>query len=185
MRSWLLVLALMAPASAHRPAAAERDVTIDKPTVSWVLAGAFEDGDEVFTVTLPLEAPIAVPFELMVPAQPRWEDHRPAYAIVGPGLPLPDDATRAWLPREVPEGHGVFVDRNDRRERLVYFEQVMRRTLWTTGSIALPLTGEAHEVWIWSPEGTTGDFQLGFGVEEDFSDGGFGALFADFGRYAW
>lgn len=185
MRSWLLLPFLLVSAEAHRPGVAETEVTVDKPTVSWVLAGVFHEGDEVFTVVLPLDAPIALPFELMVPAQPRWQDHRPAFAIVGPGLPVPDEATRAFLPRDVPEGQGVFVERNDRRERLVYFEQVMRRTLWTSGSIAIPLSGATHEVWIWSPDGTTGDFQLGFGVEEDFSDGGFGALFKDFGRYAW
>lgn len=186
MRGWPLWLVLASTAAdAHRPGAAEAEVFVDKPTASWVLAGHFEDGDEVFTVILPFEAPIALPFEIMVPAQARWRDHRPAFAIVGPGLPIPDDATRALLPREVPAGHGVFLERNDRPERDVYFEEVMRRALWTSGTIAIPMSGATHEVWIWSPEGTTGDFQLGFGVEEDFSDGGFGALFQDFDRYAW
>ncbi len=40
------------------------------------------------------------------------------------------------------------------------------------------------EVWVWSPDGATGDFVLGFGVEEDFSNG-FGGLFEDWSIYAY
>ena len=80
---------------------------------------------------------------------------------------------------------GVFIEHNDAPERRVYFEPVMRRTMYTSGSIAIPLGEGVTELWVWSPDGTTGDFQMGFGVEEDFSDGAYGDLFANWGTYAW
>ena len=187
MSRFLLVLLLALPfASAHRPEATDGVLDIELDEVSYVVAGTFETGAEVFRVLLDYDRPFALPFEMMVPVQPRWEDHRPAYAVVGPGLPEPTEEERAWLPVEVPEGEGVFVERNDAPEREVYFEQVMRRTLWTTGGIAihLPQAGN-YEVVIWSPDGTTGDFQFGFGVEEDFSGGAWGPIFSDWGTYAW
>ena len=179
---WLLALPL---ASAHRPATDASEVVIDDPTISWLVPGHFETGDEVFVIDLDMPRPFALPFEVLVPKRPALKDHRPRYAVVGPGLPAPSAEDAALLPQELPEGWGAFVERDEAPEREVYFEQVMRRTMWTTGTIALPLGEGLHQVWIWSPDGTTGDFQLGFGVEEDFSGGAFGQLFADWGTYAY
>jgi hypothetical protein len=181
----LSALLLSALASAHRPDALAERMTVDDPEISWVLAGAFETGLEVYVLELSYETGFALPFEILVPYDKDLELHRPNFAIVGPGLPAPDDQLRAYLPYEVPEGMGVFLERNDDEERFVYFEGVMRRTMWSSGTIALPLQAGDHEVWIWSPNLTTGDFQFAFGVEEDFSDGGFGAIFSDWGTYAW
>ena len=58
--------------------------------------------------------------------------------------------------------------------------------MWTSGSFALhlPEAGD-YEIWVWSPNLTTGDFQLGFGVEEDFSGGAWGPIFSSWGDFAW
>jgi hypothetical protein len=185
-RALLLGLALLPSVEAHRPQTAGGRVVVDDPTISWVYAGEFHDGDEVFVFELTYETPFAMPIELMVPVRKKWADHRPAYAVIGPGLPQPSDDERAWLPIEVEEGDGVFIDRNDAGEREVYFEQVMRRTLYTTGSFAIHLPqASTYEIVVWVPQGTTGDFQLGFGVEEDFSDGAWGPIFSDWGAFAW
>ena len=185
IRSLALLLLTLTPANAHRPAGDINNVEIADPTISWVVPGAFETGDELFVVTLDMPRDFALPFELLVPKRPGLKDHRPMYAVVGPGLPEPDPFSLTLLPADLPEGWGGFVETNDATERIVYFEQVMRRNMWTSGTIALPLQAGVSEIWVWNPAGTTGDFQLGFGVEEDFSNGGFTEVFKDWGLYAY
>ena len=99
-------------------------------------------------------------------------------------ISAPTEEELALLPKEVPPGAGVYVERNDAADRLVIFESVMRRFYWSSEAIALALPPGDFEVWIWSPQKTTGDFVFGFGVEEDFSNG-FGEVFEDWGTYAY
>ncbi len=170
---------------AHQPTTSEDfEFDVPKPQISYAFVGSFEEGDEVFTVRMTHEEPFALPFELLTEHKAKFEDFRPAYAVVGPGLPAPTDADREFLPREVPDGVGVFVERND-GEREALFETVMRRAYYSSGPIALALVEGDYEVWIWSPDGEVGDFTLGFGVEEDFSDGGWGGLIRDWSDYAY
>lgn len=185
MRLWFLTLLLLPAAQAHRPSGDIDEVDINDPTISWLVPGHFHDGDEVFVVELVMPTDFALPFELLVEKRPKLKDHRPRFAVVGPGLPQPSSDDAALLPYELPEGWGVFLEKNDAPERVVYFEQVMRRNMWTSGTTAIPLQRGPNEIWVWSPDGTTGDFQLGFGVEEDFSGGAYGALFADWATYAY
>lgn len=185
----LLALALflggVSTAAAHQPTtAADYEFDVEKPKISYALVGSFDSGDEIYTVRLSYDEPFALPFELLTEHRARYADFRPAYAVVGPGLPAPTADDLAFLPREVPAGAGAFVDRND-GEREAIFESVMRRAYYSSGAIALPLLAADYEVWIWSPDGDTGDFTFGFGVEEDFSDGAWGKLFADWGDYAY
>lgn len=185
MKYAFILFCLLPTASAHRPESAQLITPIDDPTVSWVINGGFSTGDEVFTIKLDFPRPFALPMELMVEHRAGTEDFRPAYAVVGPGLPAvrPDDA--ALLPKEVPAGWGAYIAWNDEVDREVYFEQVMRRTMYTTGSFALALREGPNEVWIWSPAGDPGDWQLGLGVEEDFTGGAFADIFAHWGQYAY
>jgi hypothetical protein len=181
---FMLLLLLVPLAPAHQPAELESDFDVPNPYISYAVNGRFSTGDEVFTLHLELDRGFALPFELLVEKRSSNEAHRPMYAVVGPGLPPPSDELRALLPRELPEGVGVFIDKNDDAERLVIFESVMRRYYWSSDTTALALDPGAHEVWVWSPEGTTGDFVIGLGVEEDFSEGT-GGLFASWRTYAY
>ena len=154
------------------------------PKISYAVNGRFETGDEVFEIPLTYEDGFTLPFELLVEKKAANADHRPMYAVIGPGLPVPTDTERSLLPRALPTGWGAFVDANDDAERLVIFESVMRRFYWSSVATALVLPGGNYEILIWSPEGTTGDFVMAFGVEEDFSDG-YGGLFEDWSTYAY
>jgi len=185
MTRLLPLLLLLHPALAHRPGTLDTTLEVSDPTISWTLAGEFETGDEVYTLHLDYDEPFAAPFETFVPARAGLEDFRPAYAVVGPGLPLPSEEEQALLPEPLPDGDGAYVDWNDDPEREVYFEGVMRRSLWSSGTIALALGAGESEVWIWSPDGRAGDFQFAFGVEENFEDGAWGPLFAGWGDFAW
>lgn len=185
MIRWTLLLLLALPAQAHRPGALDDTVIVSDPTISWTYTGTFDDGDEVYTLQLHYDAPFAAPFEILVPTRKAWEDFRPAYAIVGPGLPVPSDLEVALLPKDLPEGLGAFIAWNDAPERDVYFEAVMRRTLWSSGTTAVALQAGDFEIWIWSPDGATGDFQMAFGVEENFEGDAWGPLFDNWGDFAW
>lgn len=178
---WLLLVAL---AQAHQPALVETEFDVANPYISYAVNGRFETGDEWFVIHLEYDRGFALPFELLTEKRAAYRDHRPMFAVVGPGLPAPTDDDLAVLPGAPAEGLGVFVDRNDDPERLVIFESVMRRFYWSSDTTALALQPGTYEVWVWSPDHTTGDFVLGLGVEEDFSEG-FGGLFADWSTYAW
>lgn len=171
---------------AHRPLVAEPELDVASPEVSHAIYGTL-DGDEtqLFVTHLRLLQPFAQPFEILVPRRNALAEHRPAFAVVGPGLPAPTAEELAVLPRALPEGAGVFLDMNDAPERPVIFESFTRRAFWTSGPIALALAAGEHEIWVFSPSGTAGDFVLAFGVEEDFSDEGCGNLSRNWSTYAY
>ena len=104
----LLVLLLLVPlAPAHQPAEVQSEFDVPDPTISYAVNGRFTSGDEVFTLHMELDRGFALPFELLIEKRAANEDHRPMYAVVGPGLPAPSDEVLALLPRELPEGVGA------------------------------------------------------------------------------
>lgn len=181
----LSIVMVVAVAHAHRPSRLKGETTIDNPYISWVLVGIFEKGDELFVLKMKLERPFATPFEIFVPRQEKYRNFRPQFAIVGPGLPKPSRQVEAILPKPLPAGAGVYYEPNDKPEREVYFETVMRRTMWTSGTTAVPLLKGDYQIWIWSSKQQKGKFQFAFGVEEKFDGGAFSAVFKDWGLYAY
>lgn len=171
MRALLWVWVVCA-ASAHRGIDGADDTDIPDPTISWFVQGELSESGQLQEIHLELPRDFALPFEILVPHQARYRDWRPAYAVVGPGLPMPTAEERAALPLPLPEGEGAWVDLNQDPERDVFFEDVLRRTYWSSGTIALPLRAGDTHVWVWSPTGETGPYGLAFGVEEDFGGGG-------------
>jgi hypothetical protein len=155
-------------AQAHAPAVLSPSTPylVKDATVSRALYGTFQGADDVFVVRLRPDTRLALPFELLVPRRDGLADHRPAYAVIAPGMPALDPADVARLPRALPAGAGGFVDWNQAPEREVIFESFLRRVYWSSGPVALLVPAGEVEVWIWSPEGSRGDFVLGFGVEE-------------------
>ena len=187
-KAMVVVAALVVAASArgHVPDTIPPDteVPVEKPRRSTALYGDFVTGDEVFTIVLDYEeGGFAQPFEILVPVDPELEEHRPMFAVIGPGLPPPTDEERALLPREVPDGAGVFLERNDLEERPRFYEPFSQTDFWTSEPTAVALDAGVSEVWVFSPEGTTGRFTLGFGVEEDFEAGDIVELLFDAGDY--
>jgi len=156
-----LGLAASPPADAHLPANADalaRSRSVD---------AEFIDGDEVFVMDMHLESGAALPLDVLVPPQDHLREHRPALALLGPGLPAPRGDTAAQIPGGVPLGAGVWVQWNDAPERPVVYEPTTRRVFWGSPAVALPLQSGDYEVRVWSPEGTTGPFSVGVGVDDD------------------
>lgn len=184
-RAMLLAAACAATlAVAHAPVRlfADQVYGVSDPTISVAAFGAFETGAEVFVLRLHFDERFGAPVELLVPHTAALANHRPAWALVAPGLPPPSAEERAALPRPLPEGTGAIVDLNDAAWREVTFEGVMRRFYWTSRPLAVVFAEGDNELWVWSPAGTTGKFGLGFGVEEG---GGYMAAFEDWAFYAY
>jgi hypothetical protein len=189
-KKWLLLLILVLVvgatfAHAHRPGVVKGETTVSDPYISWVFAGRFEKGDEVYVLKMKLDKPFATPFEMLIPRQESYRDFRPRYAIVGPGLPIPSRRIQAQLPKDVPDGAGVFYEAHEKENRYVFFEGIMRRAMWTSGTTAVPLQKGNYEIWIWQPDQKKGKFQFGFGVEERFDNGAFDGIFSDWDLYAY
>ncbi len=182
----LLACSIARQSHAHAPLVAAPELTVASPEASHAIYGTL-DGDptQLFVTRLRFDQPFALPFEILVPRRRSLTDHRPAFAVVGPGLPTPTDEELALLPRPLPPGMGVFLELDDAPERPVIFESFTRRAFWTSGPIALALEAGEHEVWVFSPEGTAGDFVLAFGVEEDAGDAGCGELARNWSTYAY
>lgn len=66
--------------------------------------------------------------------------------------------------------------------RPVIFESFTRRFFWSSSPLAIVFPAGAAEIWVWSPEATTGKFVLGLGVEEG---GGYFSVFSDWSLYAY
>lgn len=187
---WLRVLALLsiglwpAYAMAHTPGRLRSNApfVVTNPQDSYALFGVFYAGDEVFVAQLRHATRFATPVEMLVPHTDSLKAHRPAYAVVGIGLPLPSDAERALLPKPLPDGWGAVLELNDVSPRPALFESVMRRFYWSSEPLAVVFPQGDSEIWIWSPAKTTGKFGLGFGVEEG---GGYMAAFKDWSLYAY
>lgn len=179
---WVLLAALAA--SAHAPGRLHDDevFVLEKPGISYAVFGEFLTGKERFVLTVNHPVRFGTPLELLVPHQENLRDHRPAWAVVGPGLPAPSAEELAALPAPLPTGWGAVVDLNQVAPRPALFESVTRRFFWTSGALAVVFPKGQTEVWIWAPASTRGKFGLGYGVEEG---GGYMEALKDWAFYAY
>jgi hypothetical protein len=155
---------------------------VTNPKISWGIYGEFVTGTEHFIITLELDERFAAPVEVFVPHEAALKNHRPAWALVGPGLPAPSAEELAALPAPLPEGFGAIVDLNTVDPRPAFYEFVLRRFYWSSGAMNVVMPIGKSELWVWSPAHTRGKFGLGYGVEEG---GGYTAAFADWAFYAY
>jgi len=180
----LLVVGPERDVSAHTPGklAASEPYVVEDPTNSKALYGIFRTGKERFVIQLTYEERFAQPVEMLVPHADSLFVHRPAYAVVGPGLPAPSAEELAALPAALPDGWGATVDLNRVSPRPVIFESFTRRFFWSSGPLAIVFPAGASEIWVWSPDQTKGKLVIGFGVEEG---GDYLSALSDWSLYAY
>ena len=173
------------PVFAHQPSGfdAQGSVTLDDALVSYALYGEFKGGSDVFEIRMNTKTPVALPVEVLVPRRDDLAEHRPIFAIIGPGLPAPTEPERALLPRPLPEGMGVLLGSSGPDYRESIFESFTRRVFWTNGVTAYVLPAGDVRIWVWTPRQTTGSFVIGIGVEESGID--FGNVLGNWGDYAY
>ena len=117
-----------------------------------------------------------------MPHESDLKEHRPAWALVGPGLPKPNAEELAALPAPLPDGWGAIVELNTVSPRPAFYEFVTRRFFWSSGAMNVILPSGESEFWVFSPKKTKGKFGLGFGVEEG---GNYWESFNDWSLYAY
>lgn len=180
----MLLLLVASPGLAHAPGRLRASVpfVLAKPAISYALFGEFVTGEEVFVVQVKHETRFGAPVEIFVPHQRGLEEHRPAWALVGPGVPAPSAEELAALPFPLPPGAGAVLEPDLESPRPVFFESVMRRFFWSSGPLAVVFPAGESELWIWCPAKTKGKFGLGYGVEEG---GGYMDALKDWSFYAY
>lgn len=89
----LLVAMASGVASAHKPILEERDtrgygdaIEVPDPVVSWAVYGFIEAPGDIDYYYFDLKDGLDLYTELLVPVNPVYEDFRPSYAIIGPGV---------------------------------------------------------------------------------------------------
>jgi hypothetical protein len=93
MAALLLVAMASCMASAHKPILEEQDtrgysdaIEVPDPAVSWAVYGFIEAPGDIDYYYFDLKDGLDLYTELLVPVNPVYEDFRPSYAIIGPGV---------------------------------------------------------------------------------------------------
>jgi hypothetical protein len=170
---WLVGLVLLpATASAHRPTfgegfdALESAFVVTDNDVSIVLYQELScDAPEVW-MTFDAAAGTDLFVQLGVPQIVRLEDHRPAIAVLAPGLPAAPS-----LPFAVPDGLGAVVFEASEVAAATTFYEPFTQTyswVWVEETLALPSDGTGYIV-AFDPEGWTGKLWVAVGTVEEFS----------------
>ena len=165
-------------AFAHVPYLEEMDTSSETPfeipqplDKSRAFYSWFETGDDVDVFVFQVTGPMRVFAQAIVPVCQGHEELLPWFAVVGPGLAVPDIA----LPFELPAGYGAWVVENEEpwTPRTAFFEPfgdkwyfdgpVFDEVLSTPGTWYL---------YYWSPYEVGGDYVAVVGPEEiwDLSD---------------
>ena len=104
----------------------------------------------------------------LVPVCPTYKDFLPSFAVVGPGLALPEEQ----LPFTVPEGYGAVIVKNTPpgRSRNTFFEPFTNKNYYRGPSYDQTIsTPGTWYVYFWDPAGKGGDYVAVFGFTEGFS----------------
>ncbi len=113
-----------------------------------------------------------------VPAIERLKDYRPAFALVGPGLP------GATLPFDIPAGSGAEVyPTSDIADPEFFHEPFSGTDSWIffKRTVTLPQSGRYYLVG-YVPSGQTGKFWIAIGKREEFGPGDIAKLTQDLPR---
>ena len=113
-----------------------------------------------------------------LPLLDRLENFRPAFAVLGPGLPAVE------LPLDVPEGlGGVWFETVEVREPEVFYEPFSRTSSWILREeyVDLPEAGR-YFIVAFVPSGETGKLWLAPGDREEFTLGDILALTGGLGE---
>ena len=160
------------PGIAHVPYLEEVDYSIENPFLlpeplgksrafySWI-----ETGEDIDVYAFEVTEPVQIYAQVLVPVCHGYEAFLPWFAVVGPDLPIPEQA----LPFELPAGYGALVMENEKpwTPREVFYEPfgdkwyfrgpTFDQEAFTTGTWYL---------YYWNPYGTSGDYVAVIGPEE-------------------
>lgn len=124
---------------------------------------------DVYSLSVPPTIYVRMYVELIIPVvDDFYEEFVPWFALVGPGLPPPNQT----LPFELPDGCGVIVVENVEpgTERETFYEPFGGKSYYIGPTLEETLyqTGEKYYVYVWDPYQLGGDYVLVIGKKEIF-----------------
>jgi len=170
--SILIGLLAVQSAFAHVPYLEETDTSPETPfeipqplDKSRAFYSWFEAGDDIDVFVFQVTGPMRVFAQAIVPVCQGYEELLPWFAVVGPGLPVPD----VPLPFELPAGYGAWVVQNEEpwTPRPVFFEPFGDK--WYFDGPVFDEVVSAPGTWYlyyWSPYDVGGDYVAVVGPEE-------------------
>lgn len=105
-------LVLSAPAFAHVPYIERSDYSAQSPRYlreieqSKAVYAWLQDASDIDYYTFNVDGPTELFVQSLVPVCDEYAEFRPSFAIIGPGLPVPDPGE---LPIELPPDYGAFI----------------------------------------------------------------------------
>jgi hypothetical protein len=171
----IVLVALSSSAQAHVPYIEFLDYTERKPfrindsvENSKAIYAWFKTGEDVDVYTFDVTEPVRVVIDVPVQKCEANEDLLPWFALVGPGLPEPDEE----IPFELSEGNGAIVWKNVEpgEARNEFWEPIGGKCYywlgpqsWFDQEISVPGT---YYIYYWNPDGFAGDYVASIGFLE-------------------
>ena len=175
MRRWLIpitvvvmLLAMAAPALAHRPWFEEKDITADKPwlvddpTISTAMYATLESRKDVDYFAFIGREGQSILLSIVIPQIAGQENFAPTMALLGPGLPSGD------LPERVvkPDKAGAFVIAPP-SEAKTFFEPFSQTSYWERQKQRIPLPSDGrYVVAVWHAKDQVGRYVFVIGDRE-------------------
>ena len=162
-------------AQAHVPYIENKDYSAEHPFVvkdsienSKAIYAWFEKGTDVDVYTFEVSDPVTVYAKAIVITCPSLEGLLPWFAVVGPGLPLPDEA----LPFNLPDGYGAVVVQNKKpgERRDTFYEPFSAKTYFNGPEFNQEVTTPGSwYIYCWDPHKIGGDYVVVLGSKESFT----------------
>jgi hypothetical protein len=142
-------------------------IELDDIQLSRVIYHEITEAAPSLWLTFEVDEPQSLFVSLGLPLLDRLESFRPAFAVLGPGLPAIE------LPIEVPEGlGGVLFETDEVAEPEVFYEPFSRTSSWILREehVDLPEAG-TYFIIAFVPSGETGKLWVAPGDREEFTLG--------------
>lgn len=137
--------------------------------------------DEVKLYSFNASESASLPFEALVPVRTANEYFRPWIIVVSKGAE--EEPDERPFPFELPPGYLGHIIPPPSGPRPTFFEPFSLERYWRGTELALDAEkGETYYVAVFDPLGATGDYSLGIGTKEDFSNVSYPSLLADVAR---
>jgi len=172
---FLCSIVFLRSANAHVPIMEESDFSQSEPFLlepplkkSRAIYGWLQSDTDIDVYTFEIKEPVRLRAFSLVPVCPDYEDFLPAFAVIGPGLTIPEHP----LPFRLPEGYGAAVINNlsPGVKRNTFFEPFTNKNYYRGPAFdQLIATPGTWYVYYWDPSGQAGDYVAVFGFAERFS----------------
>jgi hypothetical protein len=171
-----LLLAVMLPTAAHAhvPYFEKQDLRANAPFLienieqSKAIYAYLENSDDADALLLVVREPVRIYAKVIIPFCVEYQDFRPSFALIGPGLP----DTAAQLPVELNEGEGALLrqDLPSGPTRPSMFEFFSDQVYFEGPILDITVTEPGmYWLWFWDEAGSVGDYVAIVGKIEEFS----------------